>query len=568
MLSRTKGLHKCDLHSWQNVIFVCEDCTGRLICVDCVSDHPRHRIIKLDDVIPEKEGSIQSYIRAIDRQRIPKIQDEIDIVNYMLEENKKHYDDMVERAEIQGQNIKAEVEEQTIEFTKTFRQMEKQNSDRLLKYKYSLLGTFREMDDQLQESKHTLQKGSKVQIYDFERDKAWSGFKLPDRPVSNLTEFKVNTSLLFLLRNQKLTTGTLTNTSGVQQDANEMEEIEENGDVLPTWKVPQKSSLKAIKPKEAPSHPRPEISAQLSSFQHLYPVKAICPTSEGAWILAGNNSKATLVAYEGSKIEGITVDEDQAINDIAVSPTTGHLWLCCKDMTIKIVRLKRHRVLNPVPEDLLQTNDVPISICVTDNGMVIVGFQFKSIFYSEADLEAAPKVSLNFPHPFRIASNPISGQIAVLHAKSCLGPEDEELRVTILESGLPTQSLNKFHENPVIKSSTRGLSTSKKRKDMLSGQHCVSIARWIDLAQSVSPIELNPPSPQVFLPADMTYDSLGNIIVADYLRSSIDLLSAEGRFLRTLLKTIEACPMSVGVQNNNVLWVGFADGKVKRYRYA
>lgn len=563
MTSRGKS-QKCDVHRWQNVIFVCEDCSGRLICVDCVSDHPRHRIVKLDHVIPEKEGSIQSYIRAIDRQRLPKVQDDIDYVNDMLEENKNHYDNMAQKIELQGQTLKEELDEQTSEFVKSCRQMEKQNADRLLKYKYNLLATYRDMDDQLEESKYTLEKGSKVQIYDFERDVAWSGFKLPDRPQVNMTEFKTNTSFLYLLRKQKLTTGTFTNSRGIQKSDDEGEDE----DILPVWKVPK---TPAIKPKitEVPSHPRPEISAQLSSFQHLYPVKSICPTSEGAWILAGNSTRATLVNHDGSKLEGVTVDEDQAINDIAVSPSTGHLWLCCKDMSIKIVKLKRRRTLNMIPEDVIQTSDVPIAICVTDTSMVIVGFQFKAIFYSETDMEASPKISLNFPHPFRITANSLSGEIAVLHAKSCLGPDDEELRVTVLTSGLPPPpSFHKFQENPVIKSSTRGLSTSRKRKDMLSGPHTVSIARWIDAAQSVSPLELNPPSPQVFLPADITYDSQGHLVVADYLRSSIDLVSEEGRFLRTLLKTIEACPMAVGIQNNNVLWVGFADGQVRRYRYA
>ncbi|XP_021353996.1 uncharacterized protein LOC110450688 [Mizuhopecten yessoensis] len=264
----------------------------------------------------------------------------------------------------------------------------------------------------------------------------------------------------------------------------------------------------------------------LSEWNYQGNITPICPKSGGSvWI--NNICKVTHLNSQGTMEQ--QMHTFGLARDISVSPSTHNLWICC-DYDKNITELiHASGVLNHV----FSTKDEPRCLCVRKDEHILVGTKHKITEYTLGGEPVITTKTSFFRKPIvcspqRISQCPINYNVAVVDRDQKGDGGKDKPVVIVLDRQL--KQLYRYGES----------------------QHNSGTDLWS------------------FDPYDVTYDSLGHLVIADYTNKHLHLLSGDGQYLRLLHTDIDS-PRAVCVDTEGVLWAVleavYNNGNVKRLQF-
>ncbi|XP_033755770.1 B-box type zinc finger protein ncl-1-like [Pecten maximus] len=165
---RTKGSTKCLQHKQKDVIFYCATCKT-LVCPTCgISDRycKQHDLHDISDVATEKTEEIRTFMNNVESRELPKLKLEIRSIGQKLTENSTLFHDLCKKMRVQASRCKEEIDILTSEFVSLCGRMENTNATLLRDYQKELQNIHDSLVQKTDECKHTLQKGTKIEIFD------------------------------------------------------------------------------------------------------------------------------------------------------------------------------------------------------------------------------------------------------------------------------------------------------------------------------------------------------------------------------------------------------------------
>ncbi|XP_033747945.1 uncharacterized protein LOC117332964 [Pecten maximus] len=514
-----QGWERVELELWHEAIirkitldWFCET-DGEVICAKCVSTtHRGHYCIQLSEITPQHKQKIREFIGDTERNKITKIQEEINTTEENLRKHLSHFDSIASEVQKQGEKLKEELDLLTAQTLSRLKHLEEENSKLLKGYQNELEKKLEELKNQLKECKESLQNGTDIQVFEI-ASRLTSKLKLPSYPHVCVVKFRPTAQPKRILE-QAL--GTLTSFSpgqshGYQKPKNLLDDYESC--LRSTRRLSDTSETFSRPVAQTSLLPTTKVLLELKSFSD---VCSICPDNDsGLWTCGGDDSVVTyqLSTGDASLKQGCPVK----VTDICTSPSTRSLWVC--SMTDK-------SVLEMVSDELIRrfnTVDAPISICIAGTASgdhVLVGMSCKITKFSTKGFARSSTISNNGKPsvitPKRISSCPDSDQIAVADRDSLRDGGRGKPHITVLDQNL--QELYQY-----------GQDKDKSRAGKKS-----------------------------FDPWDLKYDSEGRLIISDSNNHCLHALSPNGQYLR-LLYTDTYSVKAIGIEVNKNLWAVFGD---------
>ncbi|XP_069104260.1 tripartite motif-containing protein 2-like [Argopecten irradians] len=273
----------------------------------------------------------------------------------------------------------------------------------------------------------------------------------------------------------------------------------------------QPSAASGASPDRPNLLPKAKVLAEWAPTNNI---KSICPTiGGGAWSCEMSSETITDWTPTGEVYQ--LKESLVRITDICVVPKTYALW-ACSNKDNSVVKLTSGEL-----KWQFSTKSEPLSLCVTKDDQVLVGSKQKITKYTQTGkLVNTTKASLfkkqKVVSPWRLTECQVSKNVAVGDGDwSVDGGKDEPL-VLVLDIHL--QEVWRYGRS----------------------QHATK------------------PGSRPFDPYDVTYDSMGQLIVADYSNRCLHLLSGDGIYLR-LLHTDTFRPQALCVDTKGVIWAGFGE---------
>ncbi|XP_021346222.1 uncharacterized protein LOC110445766 [Mizuhopecten yessoensis] len=257
----------------------------------------------------------------------------------------------------------------------------------------------------------------------------------------------------------------------------------------------------------------------VSSFLCPCDVHSICPNALGqAWTCDMFSNDITLIDNIGYVLQQITcrwlVDDISLADDRYQSP----FLLCSKKKTVMDLRC---------PKSIFKTRHRPTSLCYSGQNHVVVGTkQTVTMYTNQGDVVGASvREDSGIIWPWRMSVCRLVGNIAVIDTDLKKYGGLGKPNILVMDNSL----------KPLFRYRGRG---------------------------SVSGMTSS------FEPSDLAYDSYGNLVVADYNSRSLELISGEGKHLKTLhtdAGRIQAVGIQIGGKlprdgeqephSGNILWV-------------
>ncbi|XP_060066904.1 uncharacterized protein LOC132547166 [Ylistrum balloti] len=278
-----------------------------------------------------------------------------------------------------------------------------------------------------------------------------------------------------------------------------------------------------VRPKESPEicpastepvlRDSPTVISQFSCREYL---TSFCPTPDGnVWLCDWRTSTAILINNKSKVLQKIKHKSN--IIEISLDPTTGRLWFCCWEERII------YEVFTSSPVSRFTTDANPHSLCVTREGRVVVGTRskqgYKVVMYTAdgqvlhtATVESSGAGAVTF-----ITQCPVTDNIAVVNSK--------------LISGDGNGVIN-YRRHIIVYNATFEPLVHYR-------------GEGIQAREAVTPDK--------FVPFRIVYDSKGNIVIADWERKTIELISGDGKYIKTL-HTEKTRQGVVGIQKGDILW--------------
>ncbi|OWF34756.1 uncharacterized protein LOC110443803 [Mizuhopecten yessoensis] len=252
----------------------------------------------------------------------------------------------------------------------------------------------------------------------------------------------------------------------------------------------------------------------ISQFKYSNNITSIHPTEDGhAWISDSQSKTIVLVDNKGTVKR--RVSHRNSVADISIALHTNHLWFCClNDKTVYEVP-----TTSDEPFKRFKTDDEPFYLCVTKEGNIVVGSEFKVTIYDENGvvLHQTTRDVSGIVSPASIAQCPVTGNIAVVNGEP---------------TGSDTDSINSWRSHIIVFDKTLGV-MFQYRGEGIKDQE--------------------PTATDLFGPNSISYDSFGNLAIADYKTYTVELISGTGQFIRTLNRNSRE-QGSIGIGTGNVLW--------------
>ncbi|XP_033728881.1 uncharacterized protein LOC117317984 [Pecten maximus] len=518
---RPKGHPKCQIHKQNDVVISCQECR-MLICITCsISTHKQHidSFQELKKIETEQKQILQDFLNETDNVKIPKLNQEIVSSRTKMSSCKPMLDKLRKDIIDNKNQCKNQLDKLADDYISICDKMEVAAMDLIQTHITDLerrLDTLKKLSP---DYKQALQTGTGVLVYDSVSEIREMDTDIPPTPDIQ-TDFTPGMDrqghLKQALGNMKLPTDNL------QPGATTSDHSAQNPVVQPKLSTEAgQASTRAVRFKLCD---RPTVMSQFS-YRDL--ITSICPTSDGrAWLSVYTSNTVKLMNKKGQVIQ--TIQYKGNILDISVDPTTGHLWFCCKiERTICEVSTS----LTPVIRFII--DGYPNSLCVTRKGRVLVGTQSNKVLMYTVD-----------------------GQVLHTH---------------IVERS----------ETGAVQSITQCGNTGNIA--IVSGQ----LIRWdasnpysfrrhiIVYNPTFQPLVYYrgegiqaqvPVTPDNFDPWTVVYDSKGNIVIADRTRRAIELISGEGKYIKTL-HTSKGNQGPIGIQKGDVLWANLELNACKLLKY-
>ncbi|XP_033739807.1 uncharacterized protein LOC117327086 [Pecten maximus] len=611
--TRHPGQTYCVYHRQKILDWFCETCHN-VICAECVStSHKGHNNILLSKITPDNKIKIKTFIENTEQKGLIQIQEEIDFTQDSLKRHLKQFESLSAEVKEQGEKIKEDVDVLIDQTLSQLIHLIEGNTPILTTYTSELERKLVERKNQINQCKETLQIGTDIQVYDAMIEMQ-ANITLPGKPVLGTANFTPNHNRNKVL---KQAFGTLTITqhghlqgqsehkqiqsfSCLQTDQSQTAQDQHALEISSSEQTPEKETSpskqipeKEISPSKQASEKETSMSKQTpeketSSSKHT-PEKETSmskQTPEKETSMSKQTPEKEILLYRRAAQSAITTSgqptllqdttilsvwnvpritisscapcggdiwtsdwfsndviklnsrgkEKQRIScsvgvsDISISPSTTNFWICSNEDSSVMEQESGTTALI----HRFNTRAEPRCLCVKRDGLVLVGMKHCIEEYTPDGIYiiATKKSWLWKPSvrsPVKISQCLVSGNVAVVDLdKSSDGGLDEAL-VIVMDKHL--QELHRYGQ-----------------------QEHKSKARSAP-----------------FAPLDLTYDTLGNLVVTDFDNRCLHLLSGDGEYLRRL-HTDHDMPCAICVDSDGVLWVGFGGSimipnKLKRIQH-
>ncbi|XP_060065681.1 uncharacterized protein LOC132546007 [Ylistrum balloti] len=505
-LVREEGRTMCGHHRRTTLNFFCEKCS-EVICANCISTlHKGHDIVQLSEVTQGNKNKIKTFINEMEKKDLIQIQSEIESVQGDLKKYLHHFESVEKEVEDQGKRLKQDVDisiAQTLSELKHFRD---ENTKLITDYMEELETKLGELKEYVEQCKLSLQTGTDIQVLDITY-RLPTMTRLPTKPVFGTAKFVPDENLSL-----KAELGKMTLTSYPQE--------------IPDEESLESRSIHSFQSTEEPTlpvedlHIEPEcMTSQVDVVSEWEPpcnISSICPSVGGAWTCGISSNIITDLTNQGEIFQYI--QSRVRVTAICVSPTTRNLWACSN---------KDNSVMELTSDNCLtrrfSTKNTPLCLTVTTDNHILVGSKNRITGYTcTGEQSYATKTSLfgreKVCSPWRMSQCPVSNNVAVVDGDwSDDGGKDKPL-VRVMNNKL--QEMHRYGRSHHI------------------GR------------QGLYPFD----------PYDLTYDSFGQLVIADYNNTCIHLLNGEGIYLR-LLYTANNRPQTLCV-DGGLLWVGLGDDTI------
>ncbi|XP_069112243.1 uncharacterized protein [Argopecten irradians] len=255
--------------------------------------------------------------------------------------------------------------------------------------------------------------------------------------------------------------------------------------------------------------------AVISQFNYPNNITSIHPTGDGhAWI-SDSQSKTIVLVDDKGTVERKVTHHDGSIADISIASNTKHIWFCClNEKTIYEVPTTSDQ-----PTKRFKTADEPFYLCVTKDGNVVVGSECKVTVYdgNGTVLHQTTRDVSGVVSPASIAQCPVTGNVAIVNGEP---------------TGSDTDNIKSWRSHVIVFDKTLDVKFRYKGEGIQNHE--------------AAPTHL-------FGPNSISYDSFGNLAIADYKTYTVELINGSGQFIKTLHRNSRE-QGAIGIDTGNVLW--------------
>ncbi|XP_021356997.1 uncharacterized protein LOC110452671 [Mizuhopecten yessoensis] len=511
---RIKGHTKCPYHKDNEVVLLCQDC-GILICITCsITAHKRHidSFCEISKISNKQRNTLLDFMNKTENIEIPKLKNEIQSAWNTISTSESNYKKLSVNIKKQRDQCKLDLDKITEDYLAICKKMEKGTTDLLQTHITNLEDKLDALVKLSSECKQTLQTGTAVLVYDSLSEIQDMDLDIPQTPNIDMTELTPDND----------------RQSHLEQA---MGKMKTPTDHFQAGSAPSGHSKHGpvVRPKQSKATETGQASTGsvlyklcdsptvISQFSYPDVISSICPTSNGrAWLCDCHTNTVNLINNKGRLILKIQYNSDIAV--ISLDPTTGRLWFCCRDeRTIYEVST------SSTPVTRFTTEGYPCSLCVTREGLVVVGTSgtqgYKVVMYT-ADgqvLHTSTVEGSGTGSVLSISQCGVTGNIAIVSSKLISGdssdPNNYRRHITVY--------------NPTLQSLVHYQGEGIQAREAIT--------------------------PDKFDPVTVVYDSKGNIVIADWTRGTIELISGAGKYIKTL-HTNKGGQGQVGIQKDDVLW--------------
>ncbi|XP_033756985.1 tripartite motif-containing protein 3-like [Pecten maximus] len=509
---RKKGQGTCIHHVGKAVEFICEKC-NELACKKCVgSRHRGHELTELSEIAEQKKSEMITFIKEIENIKLPHINENKDSIDKEIAETSDYFDKMETTVQERGVKLKNEIDESIKRSTSLCQKMKAENVQRLTDYKKCLKDSQEGLAKQLHECKTRLQEASVIELCDVGHAFRSLALNLPATPGLHTAIFEAPSQYrcyleqaLGMLTTNDLSESQSRSTTELPSPMVESASGSSTSGAMPTNRLPVKFTL------------LPQTSI-MGKFHTERIGNRISPTgSEEVWI---SYSDILQLLNKKGKVR-TEIQFNVRITDISISPITKNVWVCSDaDSTVM-------ECIQGTPNLRFHCKNKPICLCVTTGNEILVGMSQKVTRFTEQG-----KVLLS-------TKTPTSGQALVR-----LPQKITECRLTKNVAVVERQSYDENSKKQVIVMDKKFEEMFRYKSDTKAVQQAVNAA---------------------FDPWDVTFDSVGNLLIADCNNHSVLLINPNGEFMKTLF-TDERSTQAICLDKNLVLWAVFGD-VVKRLQY-
>ncbi|XP_021361233.1 uncharacterized protein LOC110455427 [Mizuhopecten yessoensis] len=510
--ARKKGQITCMYHTGNNLEFVCENCS-ELACMKCVATrHRAHALTELGDIVNQKKSKMVKFIDELENNKLQNITEKIGAIEQQIENTSEYFDKLGTTVQEHGEELKQEIDGMIAESVSHCQKRREDNIRLLTDYKQCLKDSHKGLDKEIHECKTQLQEASDIELYDAEHVFESFPLELPDYPNLNTTSFEPPSHYRCYLEQALGTLVTNDRSDGQTESTVQLQPSTQASTSERSMSKARTTRRSVVKYKLLP---------QTVTLGKLYTKRIgnrICPVdNDEIWIsywdvLELLNKKGTVRRQFKFTVR---------ITDISISPRTRNIWVC-SDADSSIMECTQW-----APSVSFYCNSKPLCLCVTIENHILVGMSEKVVRFSQhgkplmSTKTSKPRQSL-VRLPQKIAECRLTQNVAVVERQS--HEENIEMQVIVIDKNF--EELFRF------------------KGDML---------------------EYQPESKAEFDPWDVTFDNVGNLLIADCNNHSVLLVSSVGEFIRTVF-TDERNTQAICLNKNHVLWAVFGD-VVKRLQY-
>ncbi|XP_021354089.1 E3 ubiquitin-protein ligase TRIM71-like [Mizuhopecten yessoensis] len=511
---------KCVHHKGESLDWFCETCYD-VICAKCVStSHKGHDNILLSEATPDNKRKIKSFIYETEQKELVEIQLKISSTQHSLDEHLNHFKSVAEEVKMQGEKLKEDIDVLIAETLAQVKHLEVENTKLLTSYKNELEKKLADLKEQLKHCKETLQTGTDIQVFDLSKG-LQTNIILPEKPKLGSGDFTPNNRRNTIL---KEAFGKLSLRPSEQSQSStgpdQSDETPVDDNPLPSG---HQQSVK--RSTDTDKDPEKALLPQIKIISEWSPdmITKICP-KHGGGVWTSDGYKGIHLNSQGEIQQEIK--SPVYISYITLSPTTHNLW-ACSTSDKSVLELTSGKLTRR-----FKTKDKPRCLCITRDEHILVGTKHKITEYTP---EGNPGIGtktylLKKPmvcSPQSISQCPINDNVAVVDSDLTDDGGQDNPAVIVLDRKL--KEIYRYKESQHYSGST-----------------------------------------SLLFPYDVTYDSLGFLVIADFANRGIHLLSGDGQYLRQLYTDIDL-PFVVCVDTEGVLWAVFGlsntNQKVKRLQY-
>ncbi|XP_069115107.1 uncharacterized protein [Argopecten irradians] len=486
----------CTRHEGMGFVYVCKSCDDQVVCMDCVTDnHNGHTLGKLTEYMETQKREIQYYVDKLSKSEIPKVEEDI----REFEANIGGYKKLIGDIKRQGKEMKDSIDTAVDLLVKMCAEIDKMNKS-ISEKNIDALKTHlkKDLKPKLDRCQETLMSGTTVDVTSLAREIRNN----PTNVTPNLTrlqalEFKpgkVSPEILKRMLGRILVDG---------------------DDQSYTYKYLPKSEA-------------------LVKTPFLFDSCESCLTSDQAWLSYWDSENVYRLDVKGDVKE--KVECEGKIQRISVSPTTGRLWFCLfEDQSIREVTADKNIVTR------FKVNNIPVSLCVTSDDMVVVGMKGGIQLYTTdgrvvSDGAGRPyRQAAVWPH--HMASCPSTGDIAVVDS-DCV-----------------------YFDEYIA-----GKTKIKQPSAIVMDKHLNLKLRYTNITAAKSSVQSSQLSK--FYPYDVCFDGAGNVLLTEFVTKSVLLIDGDtGGLLRTIYASDGEMPWCISLHDDGTLWIGHRDNRMKIIKY-